>query len=248
MGAGEPPSEAKVNGIKRSGAHWIPHYAMTEIGVVAQGCVHPADGNDVHLLKDKVALIQYPRPLPGTDTNVNTFYFTTLLPSTPKVMLNTEVDDFGEIEERHCGCPLEALGHTEHIRHIRSFSKLTAEGMTIHGPIMVHVLEEVLPSRFGGTPLDYQLVEEQDDQGFTRLNLLISPSVPIDDEKAVLEVVLRELGAPAPNVAPTVWEQAQTLRIKRAQPIATARGKLLPLVRHKVTDAGITDRKEEDRE
>jgi hypothetical protein len=248
MGAGEPPTEAKVRGITRSGAHWIPHYAMTEIGVVALGCVQPADGNDVHLLKDKVGLIQYPRPLPGSDIDVDTFYFTTLLGSTPKVMLNTEVDDFGVIEMRHCGCPLEALGYTEHIRHIRSFSKLTAEGMTIHGPIMVRVLEEVLPSRFGGTPLDYQLVEEQDDQGFTRLNLLVSPSVPIEDEKAVLEVVLRELGAPEPNVAPSVWEQAQTLRIKRAQPVATARGKFLPLVRHKVTNIGITDRKEEDRE
>ena len=72
-------------------------------------------------------------------------------------------------------CPLERYGYTEHISRIRSYSKLTGEGVTLVGSEMLRILEEVLPSRFGGSPLDYQLLEEEDEQGFTRLHLLVSP-------------------------------------------------------------------------
>ncbi len=243
MGGGEPPTEAKVRGIERSGARWVPTYAMTEIGRVGIGCAQPADGADLHLLKDVVGLIQYPRQRRGSDVSVNAFCFTTLLPTAPRVMLNVESDDFGVIERRRCGCALEAVGFTEHLRHIRSFSKLTAEGMTLAGSEMVRILEEVLPARFGGTLLDYQWVEEQDDQGFTRLNLLVSPRVLIDDEEAVLEAVLEALSGPGANLTQTIWEQARTLQVKRAEPIWTARGKFLPLVRHHVSSIGITERK-----
>ncbi len=42
-------------------------------------------------------------------------------------------------------------------------------------------------ARFSGTPLDYQLREEEDESGFTRLNLLVSPRVLIPNEAAVVE-------------------------------------------------------------
>jgi hypothetical protein len=247
-GGGDPPTEARVRGIQQSGAKWVPQYAMAEIGVAGLGCAQPADGNDNHLLKDVVAVIQHSRPLHGTGANVDMFYFTTLLPSAPKVLLNADVDDFGVLEERRCGCPLEALGLTTHVRHIRSLSKLKAEGMTIEGSSMVHVLEEVLPARFGGTPLDYQLVEEQDNQGFTRLNLRISPAVQIDDENEVVQAVRQALSGTWTQADMAVWAQAQTLRVERAQPIPTSSGKFLPLVRHKVTETSVTDRQEEDGE
>ena len=121
-GGGEPPTEAKVAGIKRSGAGWIPNYGSTEIGWIGLGCAQPADGTDVHLLTSDLAVVQHPRPLPGSDVNVDAFYFTTLLATTPMLLLNAESDDFGVIEERHCGCALETLGLTQHIRHIRSFT------------------------------------------------------------------------------------------------------------------------------
>ena len=43
-------------------------------------------------------------------------------------------------------------------------------------------MERVLPARFGGSPLDYQLMEEEDERGFTRLSLLVSPKLRIADE------------------------------------------------------------------
>ena len=231
VGGGEPPTPAKVRGITRSGAWWVPTYWFAEAGLMGIGCARPADENDLHLFRDVVALIQCPREVPGFGITVDSFHFTSLLPSTPKLMLNVESDDYGVIEQRSCGCPLEAYGFTEHLRHIRSFRKLTGEGVTLVGSEMVRILEEVLPARFGGSPLDYQLAEEEDERGFTRLNLLISPRVHICDEAAVVEAVLGALGqsSVSADLTRARWSQVGALRVRREEPRWTARGKLMPL-------------------
>lgn len=231
MGGGEPPTPTKVREITRSGAHYLPLYFFTETGAVGWGCVRPVDINDLHLFKDGLALIQYPRQVPGSEITVNAFNFTTLLPTAPKVMLNVEIDDYGVIETRSCGCPLESYGYTEHVRQINSFSKLTGEGVTLVGSEMVRILEEVLPARFGGSSLDYQLLEEEDEKGFTRLSLVVSPKIEIKDEEEVIEVVLEALrrSSVAADMARAIWNQAKTLKVKRREPIWTTRGKLMPL-------------------
>ena len=166
MGGGEPPTPAKVAQITRRGARWVPTYFFTEAGAVGVGCVRPLDENDLHFFKDALAMIQFPSQVPGTEMVVDAFCFTTLLPPAPKIMLNVAIDDYGTIERRSCGCPLESYGFTDHLCHVRSFRKLTGGGVTLVGSEMVHILEEVLPARFGGNPLDYQLLEEEDEQGF----------------------------------------------------------------------------------
>ncbi len=231
MGSAEPPTPAKVRGITSTGARYVPVYAVAEAGHVGFGCARPMDGNDVHFLKDGLALIQHPRQVPDTAINVDSFHFTSLLPTAPKILLNAESDDYGIIESRRCGCPLESYGFTEHVRDIHSFRKLTGEGVTLVGSEMVRILEEVLPARFGGSPLDYQLLEEEDADGFTRLSLVVSPKVAIADERVVIEAVLEALGrsSVAADLARAIWSQAKTLRVKRMEPIWTARGKLMPL-------------------
>jgi hypothetical protein len=154
------------------------------------------------------------------------------LPTAPKLLLNVESDDYGTIESRACGCALESCGFTEHLRLIRSFRKLTGEGVTLVGGEMLRVLEEVLPASFGGSPLDYQLLEEEDEEGFTRLSLLVSPEVDgADDEGEVVEAVLEALGqgSVSADLARAVWAQAGSLRVRRRKPVWTARGKLMPL-------------------
>ena len=231
MGGGEPPTPAKVREITRSGARWVPTYVSAETGPIGYGCARPADGNDVHFMKDVLALIQHPRPVIGSDVTVDAFYFTTLLPTAPKLMLNVANDDYGVIDRRSCGCPLESYGYTEHLRDIHSYSKLTGEGMTLIGSDMLHILQEVLPARFGGSSLDYQLIEEEDEQGFTRLSLIVSPKIHIDDDQQVIETVFEALrrGTSVADLARAQWSQARTLRVKRMEPISTARGKLMPL-------------------
>jgi hypothetical protein len=235
---GEPLTEAKARVITRTGARLVSAYYFAEAGAIGYSCGHPRDHGDLHLLVDHLALIQHPREVPGFDASVDSFHFTTLLPMAPKVLLNAESDDYGIVEDRACGCLFGDLGMTTHLRDIRSFQKLTGEGVTLIGSDMVRILEEVLPSRFGGSPLDYQLLEEEDGEGFTRLSLIISPRVDLPDEDLVIDAVLEELGNgdAAADISRAVWDQAGTLRVRRTEPLLTARGKLLPL--HMVTRGG----------
>jgi hypothetical protein len=231
MGGGEPPTPAKVKVINSAGARHVSNYTILEVGHIGTLCIKPMDTNDIHFFKDTVALIQHPRLVPASKITVDAFHFTTLLLTSPKLMLNVESDDYGVIENRSCGCPLESYGFTDHIRHIRSFRKLTGEGVTLVGSEMVHILEEVLPARFGGSPLDYQLLEEEDEQGFTRLSLLVSLKIEIKDEKEVTKTVLQALGKGSfsADLARAIWTQAGSLRVKRMNPTWTAGGKLMPL-------------------
>jgi hypothetical protein len=231
MGGSEPPTPAKVKQIARSNAKWVPTYFFTEAGAVGLGCANPVDGNDLHLQKDALAVIQYHCQVPGTEILVDAFNWTSLLPTTPKIMLNVESDDYGVIEKRSCGCPLEHLGLTEHLRDIRSYRKLTGEGTTLVGSEMLHILEEILPSRFGGSPLDYQLVEEEDNFGLTRISLIVSPKIKINNDGVVINTVLEALGqgSDSADLTRALWQQTGSLRIKRMEPIWTARGKMMSL-------------------
>jgi hypothetical protein len=153
-------------------------------------------------------------------------------------MLNVVGDDYGVLQERACGCLLAQCGYTTHLSEIHSINKLTGEGITLVGSDIVHVLEDVLPARFGGTPLDYQLQEQEDARGFTRLVLRVSPRVTMADEGQAAAVVLRaiEEAAPGGKAMSATLAQAGTVTVLRAEPVWTARGKFMPL--HLVRDAG----------
>jgi hypothetical protein len=230
-GGGEPATPAKVSEMTRSGARFISNYGMSDVGQPGSGCANPLDGSDVHLFKDAIALFTHPYYVESFGVTVPAFNLTTLLPTTPKILLNLQSDDYGIVEERHCGCELESHGYTTHLREIRSYSKLTGEGVTLIGTEMLKILNEHLPARFGGSSLDYQLMEAEDAQGFTRLYLIISPRIDINDEQAVIDYMLQQLSASSPmaDAARVPWQHANTFQIKRMEPIWTERGKLLPL-------------------
>lgn len=227
----EPLTDAKAAHIRASGIQTLAGYGSIETGAMALGCTNPIAANDVHLALDAFAMIDYPYAVPNTDLRVPAFNLTSLRSISPKVMLNYQTDDYGVIETRACRCPMEAYGYTIHLHTIRSYSKLVGEGVTLIGNEMLKILEEKLPTRFGGSPLDYQMLEREDAQGFTRLVLLIHPRVDIQDEHAVIPFVLNALreSSSGADAAGAVWRRAGTLELERSAPIVTARGKLLPL-------------------
>jgi hypothetical protein len=53
---------------------------------------------------------------------------------------------------------------------------------------------------------------------------------------------LRQTG-PGENVSQSMWQQAQTFRVKRADPISGSGGKFWPLVRHGVVHSTVTERR-----
>jgi ABC-type nitrate/sulfonate/bicarbonate transport system substrate-binding protein len=116
-GGGEPLTPAKVEVMQRVGARYVPNYAMSETSYVGAACARPADASDVHVLKDAFVLFTHPHPLPAFGVTVPAFNLTTLLPTVPKLMFNVQVDDYGIVEERACGCELESYGYDPRARH-----------------------------------------------------------------------------------------------------------------------------------
>jgi hypothetical protein len=225
---GEPLTGAKAHWIRRAGGRPVCHYAFSEIGRLGLACASPAAIDDVHLLTDKIALLQRQRPTAGVD--LPAFYLTSLHPSSPKVAINVESGDYGVLVERDCSCPLTALGFRQHVHSIRSYEKLTTEGMHFLGADLLGLLEETLPARFGGGPTDYQLVEEEED-GMTRLSLVVSPRVgQIEDTQLVASVLETLAGsAPGARMMAGAWRSAGTLRVVRREPYATGAAKIQTL-------------------
>lgn len=230
-GGGEPPTTAKVAQILASGAKFYSSYAFSEVGAVGSQCLNPDGPNDQHFMRDHLAMIQAPRRVPGFDIEVSAFCFTSLLPNTPKLLFNVESDDYGIVDDRSCGCTWEQLGFPRHLREIRSFRKLTGEGVTLVGSDIERILDELLPARYGGSALDYQFTEEEDERGFTRLILRVSPAIALGDEAEATEFVLQALDGSGSGgmLVQSTWRQAGTLRIRREAPTVGGRGKVLPL-------------------
>jgi hypothetical protein len=200
------------------------------MGRIGVGCVDASDVTDVHLCEGLCAVIEHPRTMPGIELTVPALNITSLLPSAPMIMLNAEIDDYGLLESRSCGCALGVLGENTHLSQIRSFRKLAGEGLTLLGSDILGVLDEVLPARFGGSPLDYQLSEEEDEVGFTRFVIRVSPRVDIESESEVIDVVLASLATDAQRAYTVpVWRQAGTFRVERTEPSWSKTGKLQPL-------------------
>jgi hypothetical protein len=243
-GGGEPPTETKVAIITGTGARFLTSYHFSEVGAVGLPCQNPVDCNDHHLIVDHLEVLQYPRKVPGTDVTVDAFNVTTLLPTAPKIMTNVEIDDYGTIENRNCGCEWEQMGFIKHVRDIRSFRKLTGEGMTLIGSDMERILDQVLPEKYGGSAQDYQLLEEEVEGGFTRRSIIVSPRVILGDESAVIRTVLEELGRgdAAADLARAFLSQGKSLGVKRMDPIWTDRGKLMPLHMIRQSCAGKSDK------
>ena len=227
-GGGELPTRARVAQIVKTGARWISNYATTETGTIAVACANPNDDNDLHVVKDHAAIIQKPTELNRMSKSINALYITDLLQNNPKLMINIESDDCGTIERRSCGCPLEAYGYTDHLLNIRSVHRSAGEHLTLLDDGLMRVVEEVLPERFGGTLLDYQLVEECFDP--SRLFLYIHPRIRLEDEKAVLRLMEVELKK-SPffrEFNKTIGSNDSMLTIRREEPVITPGSKFMP--------------------
>jgi hypothetical protein len=228
-GAGEPPTSTKVETILASGAQYISRYAFSEAGSVGIACGNPKSIDDVHFMSNHMALIQ--RPVTVFDQTVNALCLTTLFPYAPKTLINVQSDDFGDVEERDCGCLLHQLGITTHLSGIRSYHKLTSEGMTLIGSDMVYIIEKVLPTQFGGNSLDYQLVEEENDVGMSKLVLYVNPSIEIQDENDLSLAFLNAMreSTVGTRLAEAEYRYGNVIEIRRQKPILTSRDKYFPI-------------------
>jgi hypothetical protein len=227
---GEPITAARVATVASAGVSALPRYGTIENGPIGYGCHAPVDADDVHLLADQHAVVQ-PGPAAPADLPPDALLLTSLNPRSPFAFLNACMGDQATLEPRACGCPLERLGWTVHLRGVRSYEKLTGAGVTFLGGEVIHILETVLPGRFGGVPIDYQLCEDEETDGRPVLSLLVNPSLGALDERAVLERFLDALAAASPGhrIMERMLHQSGSVRVVRRPPLSTQAGKLLHL-------------------
>jgi hypothetical protein len=226
---GESITAARAAAMRHAGLRVLPRYAAAEVGLIGDGCLAPIGSDDVHVLRDLIAVVQPAASSAGGVLPRGALLVSALRPTAPLILLNVSMGDAGILEPADCGCPLTALGWTTRLRSILSFEKLTGEGMTFHDTDVVRILDETLPARFGGGPGDYQLVEDESPDGRSRLRLLVHPHVGPVDAGAVTETFLSALRAPAgaQDVTALVWRSAGLLEVERRVPEATRAGKVL---------------------
>ena len=227
---GEPLSAARKEIIRAAGAKAVCRYAITEVGILGYACGDPREPDDVHLLKSNLALIQAKRAVLQDTAVVDATYVSSLLPAAPKILLNAETGDYAALQDRQCSCDFGSLGYSTHLANIHSFEKLTGEGVTFAGTDLARILEEVLPARFGGSGVDYQIVEEEEAGGLPRLFLLVDPGVGEIKESDVVACFLMELAkqSEAQKIMAEMWAQSDAVRVRRARPVGTRAGKVFP--------------------
>lgn len=234
---GEPLTAQKKKEIEEAGAIAVPVYGISEAGVIAAGCNHPADpsvSDFCHVYKDTTAIITHRLTVPHIDLEVDAFLFTTLLYESPKLLLNVGMGDYGMVRKCPCDCEFGKLGFDTHFGNIRSYEKLTGEGVTFVDTDLIRILEKELPSRFGGRSTDYQLVEQENGAGLNHLRLLVSPRLGSLDERKIvsefIELLRRSEDSPESwaQSGSLMWNQAGMLKVERATPIPTISGKILP--------------------
>ena len=237
---GEPFTPGRAEIARRVGVEAVCQYSMSETGFIALPCADtmertdPRRVDDLHVMLDKVALIERPVHVGRDQAEVDALFLTTLLPHCPKLMLNVETGDYASVERRGCGCALGEMGFDLHLHGIRSYEKLTSEGMTFYGEELIRVTEEVLPARFGGNATDYQFVEEEA-EGRVSVALYASPRLGPLAETDVIDAALDGLARPSGTreMMVDIWRQGRTLRLVREEPLSTGVAKILPLHRRR---------------
>jgi hypothetical protein len=232
---GEPLTPQKRKEIENMGASPVCVYGISEAGVIAAGCdqIH-SESDHCHLYKDTTAIISHRQSVPHSDLFVDSYLFTTLLYESPKLLLNVGMGDYGNLREGSCNCMFGQVGFTTHLSGIRSYEKLTGEGVTFVDTDFVRIIERELPERFGGRSTDYQLVEKEDARGLTHLQMMVSPRIGAIDNAKVLECFLNLLKRAEDSPESwsqsgiEMWKQSNMVQIVRELPIATASGKILP--------------------
>jgi hypothetical protein len=228
---GEPLTAGKYEVIRRADADTVSSWAVSEAGLLGGGCARRSEVDEVHLFTGKIAVIQQPVEVDGGTARIEILHLTTLLPQAPKIMINVNIGDYGVLQQRHCGCPLEEVGLHLHLHGIRNYEKLTVNGMHFVGAQLADIVEKVLPALLGGSPMDYQFVEEERNAE-SLVTVVVSPRVGALSDGHVVNVVLKALGSGSrgDRMMAENWRQGEVLQVARKEPYITPSGKT-PAVR-----------------
>jgi hypothetical protein len=236
--SGEPTTSARLKTIKRCGLDALPAMGCVEVGHIGYGCFTPEAPDDMHLLKDLHAVVQPGESHDSSGLRAKGLLFSTLRSSSPLILFNVSLGDQATIKKRTCGCFQGELRMDTHIQHVRSFEKLTSGGMAFLDTEIIHVIEEELPKMFGGGPTDYQLLEDEREDGRPKLRLIIHPRVESLEADKVKEAFLQKIasGSGAEKLTSLVWRDTDLVTVERGVPKMTSTGKIYHMHVNKIKE------------
>ena len=113
IASSEPVTTAKRRAIEKVGGAVTVCWGYWPIGTVGLGCARPAYGDEMHVFRHSLAVIEHPEPIIGAGDNpVHPLLFTTLYPSAAQLEINVSNGDQAVLSERKCGCPMHEAGLT----------------------------------------------------------------------------------------------------------------------------------------
>ena len=228
--SGEALTPAKAAVIHNAGAEVFATYKTVEFGTIGLSCSRYGGINTVHHFRDAVAIVTRRSQAADSEIEVNSMLLTSLLPFSRCFVINLEIGDHGVMSPSQCDCVFSKLGFTSVISDMYSYTKLTSHGMTLPASGIVAILEGVLPARFGGSPVDYQLVEQDAGSG-TRIALRVNPRIGEVRADQIRDCFLGEISKLyGGTLANRIWRHAGSLEILAEPPIVGRTGKILPLV------------------
>ena len=230
--APKPLAVARREALEASGARATPLHGSHEATWTGGQCPHPRHADEVHVLGDLHAVIAcalLDNPVSGDRAPL---LFTSLAPVAPKFLLNTDIGDRGIVGSRRCDCLYDRLGCRQTIHDIRSSDKITGFGVTFWVADVCDVLDTALPSRLGGTPGDFQLLESDSEGSWPRYVLLVDPRLTNFTDDHLIRIFLEELSSRKSyyGFMTAIWKSERVIEVRRRRPVAAAQGKT-PLFR-----------------
>ena len=218
---GEPLTPEHVAFMTSAGIEVIPRYVTTEAGLVGASCTNRKNPDEMHLYQDRLAVIQGPEK--------RNLLVTSILPTTPKLLLNADLGDEGLLTRRECGCTFGKLGMNMFVSNVRSRVKHTGEGMSVYVSDLENILGKLI-KRFGGSPGDYQFRKILEVGGLERIAVVVSPAVGKINENLFIEEILNNLSGlnDRCRLAADMWRQISMFFLVRDYPTVT-KGQKQPL-------------------
>ncbi len=220
---GEPLRPEHHAFMTSAGIEILPRYVTTEAGLVGASCTNRKKPDEMHIYQDRLAIIQ---GLGQRDLLV-----TTILPTTPKLLLNVDFGDEGVLTRRECECTFGKLGMNMFVSNVRSRMKHTGEGMSVFVSDLEGIVGKLI-NRFGGSPADYQFRKIREIDGLERIAVVVSPTVEGINEEVFIEQVFNSLGELnlRCRLAADMWQQTSMFVLVRDYPMVTKGQKQLLFV------------------
>jgi hypothetical protein len=227
----EPLTRARHQAIVAGGGSAVATYGTSEAGWIGAQLPGARQPDEVHVFKDAYAVVIQPHGA-ASEGGALPLLFTNLQWSSPKLLLNAEIGDCGNLEVDAADPWAGSVGYDTRLRTIRSFRKVTLWGTTFAVADLEGLVEAWLPARFGGSHAQWQLWETEDGHGRPELRLLADPAIGPLEETAVAEALLAELARRGRSYGFMADELRSTgsLKVERRGPRLTGRGKLLPVL------------------